>query len=166
MGSRDRFGDVRRVVTAHIPDYRVDSVVPLSEGWDNIAYEVNSELIVRFSKESDPARQAQRVNREARLLAAVAGISPLPVPEPRFAVEEEGCLAYVKIPGVPLLDMAQPQRLVRGTSIAATLGELLAALHAAPVDRMAIWWARKTGRWTSGDATPRRPIKRLLGRCR
>ena len=28
----------------------------LSEGLDNIAYEVNGELIVRFSKEADPAQ--------------------------------------------------------------------------------------------------------------
>lgn len=135
--SRDRVGDVCGVVVAHIPDYQVDSVAQFGEGWDNIAYEVNGELIVRFSKESDPARRAARVDHEARLLAAVAGISPLPVPEPRFTVAEQGCLAYFKIPGLPLLDMPRPQRLAHGESIAATLGELLTAMHDVPVDRMA-----------------------------
>lgn len=47
---------------AHIPDYQVDSVVQFGEGQDNITYEVNGELIVRLSKESDPARRAARVN--------------------------------------------------------------------------------------------------------
>ena len=130
--SRDRVADVRSVVVAHMPDYQVDSVVQLGEGLDNLAYEVNGELIVRFSKEPDPA---PRSNHEARVLAAVADISPLPVPEPTFTVAEQGCLAYFKLPGVPLLDMPRHQRSAHGTSIAATLGELLTALHAVPIDR-------------------------------
>jgi aminoglycoside phosphotransferase (APT) family kinase protein len=120
-----------------MPDYRVDSVVPLGEGLDNIAYEVNAELIVRFSNEPDPVRRAERVSHEARFLAAVADISPLPVPNPRFTVADKGCLAYSKMPGSSLLDMPQSQRLAHATSIAATLGELLTAMHAVPVDQMA-----------------------------
>jgi hypothetical protein len=79
--------------------------VPVGEGSDNLAYEVDGELIVRWSKEPDPAARAARVDREARLLAAVASISPLPVPVPSFTVAEQGCLAYRKLPGVPLLDL-------------------------------------------------------------
>ena len=84
MGSRrrDRVAAVRRMVPAHLPGYRVDSVVPVGEGIGNLAYEVNGELIVRCSKEPDAAARAAGVDREARLLAAVAAISPLPVPEP------------------------------------------------------------------------------------
>jgi aminoglycoside phosphotransferase (APT) family kinase protein len=124
-------------VATHLPDYRIDSVVLLGEGEDNLAYEVNGELIVRFSKEPDPARRAAHVNDEARLLATVAGISPLPVPEPSFTVAEQGCLAYFKLPGLPLIDLPLPQRSAHGTSIAATLGELLTALHGVPVSWMA-----------------------------
>ncbi|MGH8827248.1 MAG: phosphotransferase family protein [Jiangellaceae bacterium] len=128
---------VRSVVAAQLPRYRVDSVAVSGAGSDNTAFEVNGELIVRFSKEPDPAARADRVIREARLLAAVADISPIPVPRPTFTVAELGCLAYFKIPGVPLLDVPEPQRMRRATSVAAALGELLTALHAAPVDRMA-----------------------------
>jgi aminoglycoside phosphotransferase (APT) family kinase protein len=135
--NRDRAEGVRGVVTTHLPDYRIDSVALLGEGEDNIAYEVNGELIVRFSKEPDPASRAAQVNDEARLLAAVAGISPLPVPKPSFAVAEQGCLAYFKLPGLPLIDLPQPQRSAHATSIAAALGELLTALHAVPVEQMA-----------------------------
>ncbi|MGW3910250.1 phosphotransferase family protein [Streptomyces sp. NPDC005070] len=134
---RDRLADVRGVVVAHMRDYRIDSVVPLGEGLDNLAYEVNGELVVRFSKEPDPARRTALVGHEARVLAAVAGISPLPVPEPTFAVAEQGCLAYRKLPGAPLLDMPRHQRSAHATSIAATLGELLTALHAVPIERLA-----------------------------
>jgi aminoglycoside phosphotransferase (APT) family kinase protein len=135
--SSDRAGDVRGVVATHLPDYRINSMVLLGEGEDNIAYEVNGELIVRFSKEPDPASRAAHVNNEARLLTAVAGISPLPVPEPSFTAAEQGCLAYVKLPGLPLIDLPLPQRSAHGMSIAATLGELLTALHGVPVDEMA-----------------------------
>ncbi|WP_218004204.1 hypothetical protein [Nocardia araoensis] len=76
----DRAMGVRDVVAAQLPGYRIDSVVLLGEGEDNVAYEVNGELIVRFSKEPDPDSRAARVIEEAGLLAAVADISPLPVP--------------------------------------------------------------------------------------
>ena len=90
--------------------------MPVGEGSDNLAYEVDGELIVRWSKEPDPAARAARVDREARLLAAVASISPLPVPVPSFTVAEQGCLAYRKLPGVPLLDLPQRQRRPYGDS--------------------------------------------------
>jgi aminoglycoside phosphotransferase (APT) family kinase protein len=135
MASRSRIADVHNVVVAHMPDYQVDSVVQVGEGLGNIAYEVNGELIVRFSKEPDAARRTALLIDEARLLAAVAEVSPLPVPEPTFTAAEQGYLAYFKLPGVPLLDMSRHERSDHGTSIAATLGELLTAMHAVPVDR-------------------------------
>jgi aminoglycoside phosphotransferase (APT) family kinase protein len=121
---------VHDVVAAHLPDYRVDSVVPIGEGLDNVAYEVNGELIVRFSRDPDPAR----LDNEARLLAAVAGVSPLAVPQPIFTVAELGCLAYFKLQGVPLLDLPRRELSAHGASIAAVLGELLTAMHAVPVE--------------------------------
>jgi len=139
MGSSDPDGvaAVGRMVAAHLPGYQVDSVAPAGEGIDNLVDEVNQELILRWSKEPDPAVRAGRVEREARLLTAVAGISPLPVPEPVFTVPEQGCLAYRKLPGRPLLDLPRRRWSAHVGAIAATLGELLAALHAAPVERMA-----------------------------
>src|SRR5438876_1167930 len=50
-------GQIRRLVTAHLPGYRVRSIARLAEGQENVAYEVNGELIVRFSKEPDPVRR-------------------------------------------------------------------------------------------------------------
>jgi aminoglycoside phosphotransferase (APT) family kinase protein len=133
--SRHLMADVHHVVVANMPGYQIDSVVEVGEGLDNRAYEVNGELIVRFSMEPDPARRTALLHHEARLLAAVANVSPLPVPEPTFAAAEQGCLAYFKLPGVPLLDMPRHQRSDHSRSIADTLGELLTAMHAVPVDR-------------------------------
>src|SRR5690242_17063637 len=110
--------DVRSVLAAQLPDYRIGSVVPVGAGLDNVAYEVNGELIVRFSRQPDP----KRLDREARLLAALAKVAPLPVPEPAFTVAEQGCLAYPKLPGTPLLDLPRQPRSDHAASIGATLG--------------------------------------------
>ncbi|MFF4703961.1 phosphotransferase family protein [Streptomyces sp. NPDC001288] len=134
---RGRAADVPGIVAARLPGYRITSVEPLGEGLDNLAYEVNGELVVRFAKETDPVRRGALVDREARLLAAVAGISPLPVPEPVFTVAEQGCLAYRKLPGVPLLELPRHGRAAHAASIGAGLGGFLAALHAVPAGRLA-----------------------------
>jgi aminoglycoside phosphotransferase (APT) family kinase protein len=169
MGFRvgDRAVDVRDIVAGQLPDYRIDTVTLLGEGEDNLAYEVNGELIVRFAKEPDPESRAARVIDEATLLAAVADISPLPVPEPCFRVPEQGCLAYFALPGRPLIDLPAPQRSTHMRSIAAVLGRFLAALHTAPADRMAdlvgtddepkeLWLAEATATYeTIADAVPR-----------
>lgn len=132
----DHIADVHNVVGAHMPDYRVHSVVRIGQGLDNLAYEVNGDLIVRVSRETDPERRMELLQREALVLSIVGEISPLPVPELTFTAAEQGCLAYLKLPGVPLLDMPRHQRWELGTSIAPMLGELLTALHAVPVDRI------------------------------
>ena len=89
-------------------------------------------LIIRASKETDPASRSESTRREADLLAVVAELSTLPVPEPIFADLEAGVLAYVKLPGLPLIDhpVAEPARL------AAPLGRFLSRLHQAPVEKV------------------------------
>jgi aminoglycoside phosphotransferase (APT) family kinase protein len=115
---------VRALLAAHLPGYQVESLTRLGAGLDNVAYDVNGDLIVRFGTGAN-------ADREARLLTTVGNLSPLPVPVPRFT--DAGCLAYPKLPGVPLLDATG----VDGVPVAAALGGLLAALHAAPIERMA-----------------------------
>jgi aminoglycoside phosphotransferase (APT) family kinase protein len=119
-----------------LPGVRVESVVPLGEGQDNVAFEVNGELVVRFGKESDRAARAARVDREGRLLAFVASVAPVPVPLPVPTAEGGGCLAYRKLPGSSLLDAPMTARQAHGPAVASTLGRLLRALHAVPADRV------------------------------
>jgi aminoglycoside phosphotransferase (APT) family kinase protein len=120
---------VRELVVTQMPGYPVRAVSRLDDGTDNVAYEVNGELIVRLAKNE----AASQVSREARLLAAVAGICPLPVPEPAFVVPEVGCLGYRKLTGRPLLELPQQRRLALGPPVGAALGRVLTALHTTPV---------------------------------
>jgi aminoglycoside phosphotransferase (APT) family kinase protein len=124
--------EIRALLARHLPGYQVRSVAKLGEGLDNAAYEVNGELIVRASKETEPALRTVAIRREADLLAAVADLSALPVPEPIFADVEAGVLAYAKLPGLPLMDhpVAEPTRL------APVLGDFLDRLHRAPLEKM------------------------------
>lgn len=117
--SLDRVADL---LAAHLPDVRARSVVPAGAGLDHETFLVNGELIVRLSREN--AAPAAPAGREARLLAAVAEVSPLPVPRPVFA--GPGGMAYPVLPGVPLLTSPGPR-----AGVAATLGRFLQALHSA-----------------------------------
>jgi aminoglycoside phosphotransferase (APT) family kinase protein len=113
--------NVHAVLAAH--GIECESVVQLGEGQDNVAYEVDGKLIVRFAKgDAD-------VLREAKLLETVARFSPFAVPTPVFAEPE--CMAYRKLPGVPLIDVPRPP------GIAKVLGAYVETLQAIPVDAVA-----------------------------
>lgn len=129
---------VRAVVGRNLPGRPVEWVRVLGTGRDNTAYEVNGTLVVRFSTEPDPGLRAELVENEGRLLSMIAGVAPVAVPEPRFVDPDAGCLAYDKIPGTPLLALPPDAAAPHAESIAAVLGELLAALHTIPLDRAAL----------------------------
>lgn len=129
--------DVVAVLDAHLPGHRVGSVTPLGEGQDNISYEVDHELIVRFSKEPDPDLRSRLVSSEAHLLTTVARISPVPVPDPVFTAAEHGCLAYYKLAGQPLIDLPHALRTTHADSVGVVLAELLSALHTTDRDLLA-----------------------------
>jgi aminoglycoside phosphotransferase (APT) family kinase protein len=124
--------EIHALLTRHLPGHEVRSIAKLGEGLDNVAYEVNGELILRKSKEAELAIRGESTRREAALLAVVSGLSTLPVPEPIFADVEAGVIAYFKLPGLPLMEhpVAEPARL------AASLGGFLSRLHQAPVEKM------------------------------
>jgi aminoglycoside phosphotransferase (APT) family kinase protein len=121
--------DVRAVLADHLPGYRAGTIRPCGAGTDNVAYDVDGELIVRFRR-TDPAG----VVREARLLTAVAAVSPVPVPEPVLVDVDRGVLAYRRLPGVSMVDAAPPAGAV---ALGRELGAFLAVLHAVPPERMA-----------------------------
>ncbi len=120
---------IRASLARHLPGYEVRSMVGLGEGSDNVAYEVNGQLVVRASKEADPRRWSEATRREAELLAAVARFSTLPVPEPVFADAEAGVLAYFRLPGLPLMDRPPEEP----TRLAPALGGFIGRLHRAPL---------------------------------
>lgn len=128
---------VRPTVTANLPGYVVRNVDFLGEGFDNRAYLVNDELVVRFSKEDDLAVRANDIQREAELLTILAGQTTVPIPAVRFAQPAAGCLSYQKLRGVALIDVPLPQRHAYAAAIGQAIGELLTALHRLPQDRLA-----------------------------
>jgi aminoglycoside phosphotransferase (APT) family kinase protein len=167
--------EIRALLARHLTDYQVRSVAEMGEGSDNAAYEVNGELVVRYSKEADPAIRDESTRREAELLAAVAELSTLPVPEPVFADTEVGVLAYFKLPGVSLMDhpVVEPARL------APALGAFLGRLHRTPPEKvkslvgrdiypLAAWRrdAERDYRRIAGEvpSAARPPIENFLGR--
>jgi len=110
--------EIRALLARRLSGYEVRSISRLGEGLDNAAYEVNGELIVRASKKPGPICQADATRREADLLAAVAKVSTLPVPEPVFADAEAGVRAYIRLPGAPLMyhPVAEPALLAPALS--------------------------------------------------
>jgi aminoglycoside phosphotransferase (APT) family kinase protein len=124
--------EIRALLARHLPGYEVELVAWLGEGLDNVSYEVNAELIVRKSKEPDPALRGEATRRQADLLAAVAELSTLPVPEPIFADPGAGVLAYPKLSGVPLMDHPVPEP----ARLAPALGGFLGRLHRIPLGKV------------------------------
>ena len=48
---------VRDVVSLHLPEFTIADVVACGEGQDNVAFDVDGELIVRFRKEATMSRE-------------------------------------------------------------------------------------------------------------
>jgi hypothetical protein len=61
---------LHRVVTARLPGLALERVRRLGEGQDNVAYEVDGWLIVRFTNNADRSV----VEREASLLTAIGKV--------------------------------------------------------------------------------------------
>ena len=126
----------RDLVSLHLPAFTVADVVPCGEGQDNVAFDVDGELIVRFRKASDPEERAALVTAEAGLLGEIASALPVAVPEMAFVDAERGCLAYRKLPGTPLLQQPRASRSAWAGALGEVLGRSLAAMHALPPVRM------------------------------
>lgn len=155
--------DIRVLLARQLPRYEVHSVAKLGEGWDNLVYEVNGDLVVRKSKEADRERRAESIRREAELLAVVAELSTLPVPAPIFVDFEGGVLAYRKLPGSGLheVPVTKPRTLAR------VLGGFLTTLHRAPLAAVERFVDRDTetlAAWLADAHGAYREVRNLIPR--
>jgi aminoglycoside phosphotransferase (APT) family kinase protein len=117
----------RLLLHRDLPDFRIDSFVPVTQGWDSAAFEVNGEWIFRFPRR--PQVEA-RLRKEVALLPELASSLPVPVPRPEIVVQNDTFfVGHRKLDGRPL------QTAARGP--AEQLGDFLGALHAFPVARAA-----------------------------
>jgi aminoglycoside phosphotransferase (APT) family kinase protein len=128
---------VRDILRSQLPTLSAESIRPLGEGQDHVAYEVGGELVVRFALGAQSDSCAARIAREATLLGVVERISPLAVPQPLFVLPASCCYGYRRLGGVPLLSFAPAARARIASPVAASIGDLLAALHRVPVAELA-----------------------------
>jgi aminoglycoside phosphotransferase (APT) family kinase protein len=122
------FETIRRLVAVHRGASASAAVVPLGRGTDHESYLVDDRLVVRLRLAGDSATRAAEIEREAALLTFVAEVSPLPVPQPVFVAADEGCLAYERLDGVPMLELSSAERGRLAEWIAGELGSLMCAL--------------------------------------
>ncbi|SEE35709.1 phosphotransferase family protein [Jiangella alba] len=117
--------DIGAALRRQLPSHAGAAVVPLGAGVDNVAFAAG-DLVLRRSRDDDPATRLAAAEREAALLTAVAAVSSLPVPEPVFVDGPTGILAYRRLPGAPLLfhPVAAP------AALAEPLARFLTGLHA------------------------------------
>jgi len=127
------------VIQRCFPDFPVQSISYLAEGWDSTVWEVNGSHVFRFPKR--PAIDSG-LRKEIRLLPGLAPALSLPIPQFDFVwqggPEFEGVfVGYPKLPGVQLL----PERWAAllhskgGTQCQRQLGEFLTRLHRFPLAR-------------------------------
>lgn len=125
--------DAEEALRRCFPGLEVRTAEPALQGWDSLVLVVNREWMFKFPRRPEVGRQ---LLIEARLLAALAPVLPLPIPRPHFLwhggeSHPNPILGYRKIPGIELskeiVDQGDPARL------AEQLGRFLAALHAFPL---------------------------------
>ncbi|MCA9655313.1 MAG: phosphotransferase [Myxococcales bacterium] len=131
------------VAAAH-PSLSASRIEALGEGWDNTAYLVDDTWVFRF-----PRRQiaVELIEIESRVLPAIAGRLPLPIPVPELLGEPSESFPW-PFSGYRRLHGRTADRAAldptRKAALAEPLAEFLAALHAvdgratgAPVDTLA-----------------------------
>jgi aminoglycoside phosphotransferase (APT) family kinase protein len=124
------------LIGAQFPELAPVRVSPLGAGWDNTAYRVNDSHVFRF-----PRREiaVALLETEARVLPAIAGRLPLPIPQPTLVGRPTEAFGW-PFTGYPFLEGRTACRLgldeAQRAAVAEPLGHFLAALHGLPVDEM------------------------------
>jgi aminoglycoside phosphotransferase (APT) family kinase protein len=113
---------VADLVRRYAPDVAVSSVEPLGAGQENKAFLVNGDLVVRVRNDDADGID---IATEVAVLARLAIVSPLPVPEVMFVDDAASAFAYRLLRGSPLLGAEQPP----AYAIAPALGGFLSRIH-------------------------------------
>jgi aminoglycoside phosphotransferase (APT) family kinase protein len=119
---------VRRLLAEQFPGLPVGALRPFAEGWDNVLWLVDEVLAFRFPRR---AIAVPGVEREIRVLPALAGRLPLPVPAPEYVGRPSEAFRWPFF-GAPLLRGAEPARVTMPeprTALGRGLGRFLRSLH-------------------------------------
>jgi aminoglycoside phosphotransferase (APT) family kinase protein len=151
--------EARRLVESRFPELSGATIEPYGVGWDNTAYLVDGEWVFRF-----PRRRiaVPFIEREARVLPALAPLLPIPIPVPDKVGAGDAeypwpFSGYRRIPG-RTLDHAALSADARA-SLAEPLAALLRALHAVPPA-----WAESLG--AGRDEIGRLDVPARIGKTR
>ena len=106
------------------PDRRA-RVEPLGEGWDNVVWAVDDDLVLRVVKDPDPTVRRTTVERDVALLEFAGRHSTLPPPRVVAAAPEAGALLTTRIPGVAAVEAGR----LDAAALADDLAAFLSGLH-------------------------------------
>jgi aminoglycoside phosphotransferase (APT) family kinase protein len=130
-------GQASSLIAEQFPALAPVDACPLGTGWDNTAFRINDEWVFRFPRRSVAV---PLLEREIRLLPAVAPTLPLAIPVPELVGRPSGAYpwpfaGYRHLGGRTACSAALTDSARAAT--ARELGEFLRCLHAFPVDRAA-----------------------------
>src|SRR5258708_36717815 len=118
----------KSTIKQFVPELSIRSFTYLGEGEDNLAFEVNDDLIFRFTKQDHEA-----LEREVAILRFVRALSPLPVPVPVYDQIGQGFIGYQKLPGVPLIKVMDQVDVRQWPRFATQLADFLSVMNGAEV---------------------------------
>jgi aminoglycoside 2''-phosphotransferase len=124
----------RAQLQAAMPDFTIDRFNYLGQGWDNILFVVNGDLIARFAKD---VRAATQLVAESVLLQLLDMSLPVRIPIPEVIAQatdgrDATLITYRLIPGLPLDSVSLTDELV--AAIAPILARFLDVLHSVPLE--------------------------------
>lgn len=135
MTSDDRWRDTAgELLARHLPEAAASRVVELGAGADHRAYICDDTWVVRLSTELDRSRRQAATERDAAILTAVAGRTPLQTPRPSVVLPDEGCLIYRLRPGTPAIGLGRGERARIARRHAPLIAAFLSAVHDIPTD--------------------------------
>jgi aminoglycoside 2''-phosphotransferase len=122
----------KEAIRKNFPQLEINHIELDLSGWDNVVVLVNHEIVFRFPRRPDAARQLEI---ETRLLPELRKYVTLTIPYPEFLAH--GLVGYRLIPGEPLTKelfrkVCSP-KVIR--NLAHQLGEFLSELHSFPPKR-------------------------------
>ncbi len=117
---------LREFISKQHPEFPIRSLAILGEGLENIAAEVNGDIIFRFAK-NPSGRKA--IQKEIQLLELLTGVGSVEIPVPIAELSGNNHYAYKKIQGHPLILVLDQMADEELSSICHVLGNFLSELH-------------------------------------
>ena len=121
--------DISNFLSKNHPETRIDSIKFLGEGLDNIAFEINGNLVVRFAKSSSGRLE---VEKEVKLLDYLSQFFAMGILVVDTGFRGREYFSYRKIRGIPLINCIDSLSRKRIDSICREIVLFLSKLHSLP----------------------------------